>query len=82
MLDIKTFMNAQIGHTINIDLLSTQRIHRDNQEQIFQIIQNPQISRSPCQRDSARKSLERRSRRKTLSDSSFICIKNQNIHNI
>jgi hypothetical protein len=63
MLDIETFMNVPIGHTINIDL-STKSIHRDNQEEIFRRIQNPQISCSPCQKDSARKSLERPTRRK------------------
>jgi hypothetical protein len=52
MLDIETFMNARIGHTINIDL-STKSIDRDNQEQIFRRIQNPQTNCSPCQRDSA-----------------------------
>ena len=32
MSDIETFTNARIGHTINIDLLSTKCIHRDNHE--------------------------------------------------
>jgi len=40
MLEIETFMNARIGHTININL-STESIHRDNQFPRADLPENP-----------------------------------------
>jgi len=52
MLEIEAVMNARTGHTVNINL-STDSIHRDNQEQIFQSIQNSQNRSSPCEKEKA-----------------------------
>jgi hypothetical protein len=65
MLEIEMFINVQTGNTGDINP-TTESIHRDERGQIFPRIQNPQISCSPCQKELTRKSLERRTGKKTL----------------